>query len=161
MADTLRITWQNWKRIIQQNKLATESRKGQSENYYGPETLCYKIRKRRKKGEERERKAGKCKREAERGSWGRKTRKIDGETLKGRGKGKGEEADVKGRGKRKGAVGVLIRGRGSKKDLGSRNAEGEMEVNKEMGVGMRKWVREVNKEMDSGNAEGGKRRKKE
>ncbi len=58
----------------------------------------YKIRKRKKKGEGRERKAGKCKREAERGSWGRKTRKIDGETLKGRGKGEGEEAG--GRGKR-------------------------------------------------------------
>ncbi len=49
-----------------------------------------------------------------------------------------------GRGKRKGAVGELVRGRGSKKDLGSRNAEGEMEVNKEMGVGMRKWVRDDN-----------------
>jgi hypothetical protein len=34
-------------------------------------------------------------------------------------------------------------------------------VNKDLGVGMRKWVREVNKEIESGNAEGGKRRKKE
>ncbi len=58
-------------------------------------------------------------------------------------------------------MGELVRGRGSKKYLGNRNAEGEMEVKKEMGVGMRKWVREVNKEMESGNAEGGKRRKKE
>ncbi len=115
----------------------------------------YKIRKRKKKGEDRERKVGKRKREAERGSLGRKTRKIYGEMLKGMGKGKVEEADVRGRGKRKGAVGELVRGRGSKKDLGSRNAEGEMEVNKVMGVGMRKWVREVNKEMESGNAEVG------
>jgi hypothetical protein len=58
-------------------------------------------------------------------------------------------------------VGESVRGRRSKKDLGSRNAEGEMEVNKEMAVGMRKWVREVNKEMESGNAEGGKKGKKE
>jgi hypothetical protein len=34
-------------------------------------------------------------------------------------------------------------------------------VDEDLGVGMRKWVKEVKKEMGSGNAEGGKRRKKE
>jgi hypothetical protein len=35
------------------------------------------IQNSKEKKEDRERKVGKCKREAERGSWGRKTRKID------------------------------------------------------------------------------------